>query len=156
MGRYIDWSHVCGRYKDASGFADASAMGSYWISHAEAEVDGRLAVRYTVPFANTPTLAPLLVQDLAIDVTYQKLNIAKKKKAELAESLKSRFEGLLNGTILITDANGPIQSTGNLAWNENSYHTSFGMDNPVNWRVDSQSIEDVQNARGQFNGFFGY
>lgn len=156
MGRYIDWGHVVGRYKDASGFADASAMSSFWVGHAEAEVDGRLAVRYTVPFANTPTLCPLLVQDLAIDVTYQKLNIAKKKKTELTASIKERFDGLLAGTILITNSAGPIAGASNLSWSENSYHSSFGMDNPVNWGVDSQSIVDIQDARGQFRGFFGY
>ncbi len=155
MGRYIDWSHVTGRYKDASGFADAAVMGSYWIAHAEAEVDGRLALRYTTPFANTPTLTPLLVQDLRIDVCYQKLNIAKKKKQELADSIKSRFEGLIDGTIIITDSGGPINGATNNAWCENSYHTSFGMDSPLNWRVSSQSQMDIQDERGQFRGF-GY
>lgn len=157
MGRYIDWSHVTGRYKDATKLALANEIGSYWLAHAEALVDARLAVRYTVPFTamTASTSPPLLVQDLAIDVCYLKLLIAKKKKKELSDDIEKRFEGLINGTILITDADGPIGPQSNIAWAENSYHSSFGMDDPTNWRVDSQSQQDIQDARGQFDGFFG-
>lgn len=153
MGRYIDWSHVVGRYKDAVKLFDSTNAGSFFIPHAEAEVDGRLAVRYAVPFTNTPT-PPLLVQDLAIDVAYYKLIVNKKAKEALQQSIEDRFKGLINGTILITDANGPIGTAPNTAWYENSYHTSFGMDNAINWRVSSEAQEEVQNERGQFNGFF--
>lgn len=154
MSRYIDWSHVVGRYKDAIKLADANAVGSYWLQHAEALVDARLASRYTVPFANTPTLTPLLIQDLAIDVCYLKIMVAKKRKKELIDDVEARFTGLLNGTILLTDSGGVIGGQSNIAWAENSYHTSFGMDSPLNWRVDSQSQQDIQDRRGQFDGTY--
>jgi hypothetical protein len=154
--RYLTWDHVIGRYKDAQTVADqASVANSYYIPHAEAEVDGRLASRYAVPFANTPTLTPFLVQDLAIDVAYLKMVIGKGKKEEIRKSLEERFKAILNGTLIITDALGPVQGLPNKAWFENSYHGAFGPDDVVNWAVDSQSIEAAQDARGQFNGFFG-
>lgn len=149
MGRYIDWALVVGRYKDAATLAEATGTGSYWLAMAEFEIDGALGARYTVPF--TPT--PLQVQDLCIDLTYYKMTIGKQSKKDLKAYIDQRITGLVNGTIVLVTSAGNIQGDPNAAWSENSYHTSFGPDDPVNFRVDSNWMHDVQNARGQFRGF---
>lgn len=148
MGRYIDWGEVTGRYKDAVGLGDSTGMGSYWLTHAEAEVDGRVAPRYTVPFSP----APMQIKDLCIDLTYWKMTVGKANKKELKAYIDERFNGILAGTILLTNSLGPLQGQANDAWFENSYHTSFGPDSPLNFRVDSNWSQQVQDDRGQFRG----
>lgn len=144
MGRYIDWSHVTGRYSDAAKAGDSNDVGSYWINMAEFEVDGRLAKLYTVPFSP----APLVVQDLCIDLTYYKMNILQEKVVPLKKSIDERFESILNGTLVLTNSIGSLLSSPpNAAWISNSYHSMFGPDSDAKWRVDSQWILDAEDDR---------
>lgn len=150
MARYADWSDVVGRYKDAASIAESTGMGSYWLASAEYEVDGALGKVYSVPFSP----APLQVKDLAIDLTYYKMTIGKKTGGELKKYIDQRIAGLIDGTIVLVTTTGLLQSDPNAAWFENSYHTSFGPDDPVNFRIDSNWIQNVQDERGQFRGQF--
>lgn len=145
MGRYINWADVTGRYGDFAKGADATVAAAAFIPQAEAEVDGRLAPKYTVPFSP----APYLVQDLCIDVAYYKATIRQEGSKLLGESLEQRFKAIINGTLLLTNSGGAIQESGGAAWCSNSYHSSFGPDSEVNWRVDSNWINDAMDARGQ-------
>ncbi len=150
MGRYIDWGLVVGRYKDEGTVAEATGTGSYFLNMAEYEIDGALGARYTVPFSP----APLQVQDLCIDLTYYKMTVGKSTKKDLKMYVYERIAGLIDGTIVLVTSAGNLQGEPNAAWCENSYHTSFGPDDPVNFQIDSNWVQDIQNARGQFRGTF--
>lgn len=148
MGRYIHWPDVVGRYPAAAKIVGAEGVGSYFMLHAEAEIDGRLAVRYTTPFANTP--APLLVQDLCIDLTYYKLTQQQEKAKELWTYIKDRLDSLIAGTIVLP---GEFPALGlpavRGAWLQgSSYHSAFGPDDPLNWTPDPALIEAAQDERG--------
>jgi len=146
MGRYIDWSHVTARYTDFAKGPDATRANAAFIPQAEAEVDGRLAVRYTVPFSP----APYLVQDLCIDLAYYKATIRQEDSKIIGESLEARFKAIIDGTLLLTNSGGTlVQESGGAAWCSNSYHSSFGPDSEVNWGVDSNWINDAMSDRGQ-------
>lgn len=145
MGRYITWADVTGRYTDFSKGPDAGVANVSYIPQAEAEVDARLAVKYSVPFSP----APYLVQDLCIDLAYYKAAIRQESSKLIKEYIDARFEALINGTMVLTNSAGAVAATGNFAWASNSYHSSVGMDGDVNWVVDSQAIYDIQSARGQ-------
>lgn len=139
MGRYIDWAMVTGRYQDAAKLAGDGPMGSYWLSGAEYEVDGFLASRYTVPF----TPAPPIVQDLCIDLTYYKMTIQQKNSEKLWKYIEKRIEMIINGTLVI-GTSGPA----GVAWSSaEGHHTSFGPDDPINWRISSSWAQDVEEAR---------
>jgi phage gp36-like protein len=146
MGRYIDWADVTGRYGDFAKGPDAAAAQSFFITQAEAEVDGRLAPKYTAPFSP----APEIVRDLSIDLTYYKATIRQEGSEKIKEYIDQRFEAIIDGTLLLTTSAGLVQTAGGLAWASNSYHSSFGMDSEVNWSVDSLQIEDIRDARGTF------
>lgn len=149
MGRYINWADVTGRYGDFAKGPDATQAAASFIPQAEAEVDGRLAVKYTVPFSPAPN-APYLVQDLCIDLAYYKATIRQETSKAIGDSLESRFKAIIDGTLLLTTSSGTLVSEqGATAWVSNSYHSSFGPDSEVNWRVDSNWINDAMNARGQ-------
>ncbi len=142
---YIDWSRVVGKYPDIAPKFDASAVNSNWIPGAEGEVNGRLAIKYTVPF----TPCPDMISDLVVDLTYYKMTYRQENQEALKKYIDERFKGLLDGTIAIATSGGVIPDVSNYAWASNSYHTSFGPDGPENWRVSSNWIEDTRDARGQ-------
>lgn len=143
MGRYIDWADVTGRYQAFPKAFDASAAESWLIPHAESEVDGRLAVKYTVPFSP----APYLVKDLSIDLAYYKVIFGSERAADLKTYIDDRFKAILDGSLVLTTSAGTVGQTGAYAWASNSYHTSFGPDSEVNWKVDCEWVTDVQDAR---------
>lgn len=143
MGRYINWADVTGRYSDFAKGPDASQAEAYFVPHAEAEVDGRLAAKYTVPFSP----APYLVKDLCIDLAYVKATARQEGSKLIAESIDKRFKDILDGKLLLTNSDGVVARTGDMAWASNSYHSAFGFDGEQNWRVDSYQITDISDAR---------
>jgi phage gp36-like protein len=144
MGRYITWADVSNKYGDFAKGGGALESGSYWIPQAEAEVDGRLAVKYSVPFSP----APDIVKDLSIDLAYCKATL-RQEGTKVKEYVDQRFKDIIAGTLVLTTSAGVVQTSGGTAWASNSYHSSFGLDNEVNWRVDSNAVYDLQSARGQ-------
>lgn len=145
MGRYIDWDDVADTYSDWPKSVSANTVGNLWIQRAEDEVDGRLAPKYSVPF----TPVPGIVRDLSIDLAYYKLAFASEKGKALGETLKERFEALLDGTMILTVSGSPLATT-NQPWSTHKdYPTQFGVDNPVNWLPSSAWASDQQEARGQ-------
>lgn len=146
MGRYIVWTDVTNRYADFAKGPDATIGEAAFIPQAEAEVDGRLAPKYTVPFSP----APYIVKDLCVDLAYYKATIKQESSKLIQEDLERRFKAIIDGTLLLTTSAGVVAGTGGFAWATNSYHSSFGFDSEVNWRVDSQQIGDLRDARGQF------
>lgn len=145
MSRYIEWDDVANSYPDWAKAVSANTVGNLWVPRAEDEVDARLAPRYTVPF----TPVPGVVRDLCIDLAYYKLVFASEKGKELKESLKERFEALLDGSMVLTTSAGAL-GTAERAWSTHqNYPTHFGVDNDVNWEVSSAWALDQQEARGQ-------
>jgi phage gp36-like protein len=145
VGRYIVWTDVTARYSDWAKGPDSTLGEAAYIPQAEAEVDARLAPKYTVPFSP----APYLVKDLCVDLAYYKATIRQESSKLIKEYIDERFKAIIDGTLLLTNSAGVVAGTGGFAWASNSYHSSFGMDDETLWRVDSQQAYDLQSARGQ-------
>lgn len=133
MSRYIEWTDVVDRYKDAGTYGDEDTIDKGYIVPAEAEVDGRLARMYSVPFVNTPA-APDIVRDLCIDLTYIKLTQGKMKTEELQKSLAARFADILSGKLEVS-VNGTLVDRAAITVSDAPAGTAFGFDDPTNWDV---------------------
>jgi hypothetical protein len=143
MGRYIDWGEVAGRYPKVAQIAGDTSLGSYWLQYAEYEIDGYLAQRYTTPF----TPENQIVNDLCIDLTYYKMTMAQETSKPLWEYIKYRLDAIIAGTMVLVDV-PPSTALGAVAWSEGAgYSTSFGPDDPVNWAVSSEWMQDVADSR---------
>lgn len=143
MGRYITWPDVTGRYQDAARKAGEGAVGSYWLTTAEDEIDGYLAAKYTVPFSP----APGIVRDLCVDLTYYKMIIQQPEAEKVWEYIDYRIKGILNGTLVLTSS-GSVLPQGTTAWSAaEGHHTAFGPDHEHNWHPSSSWMEDVQTER---------
>lgn len=141
MGRYIGWTDLVGRYPDAAKIAAQENVSSYTIPGAEAEVDARLAARYSTPFG---TPAPDMIRDLVVDLTYYKLTFRQKDSEKLYTYIMDRFASINSGTITLPST---LATVGVPVWTSNSYQSAFGPDDPTNWQPSIQSIEDAQSSR---------
>jgi hypothetical protein len=148
MGRYIEWDEVIDRYPVLNSIGGADEVSSAFIAYAEASVDGLLAGQYTVPFSSNN----LTAKDLSIDYTYW---MTGRFKLEDALSVYSSFHAtiamLKNGDQMMIVGSGSQISAGDansgIYSSTQSYHSSFGPDDPLNWRIDSDWMSDVQDSR---------
>jgi hypothetical protein len=149
MGRYIEWDDVVDRYHEISSIAGADELSSHYIVYSEAFVDGILKSHYATPFSNTNIM---VVKDLAIDICYWKLAYRKLDGVEAVWSYFHQVVGLLkSGQMALVGVDGvevPQVKADQAIWSSTqSYHTSFGMDDPINWKVPDLNIEDDESRR---------
>ena len=148
MGRYIEWDDVIDRYQVINTLGGSDEISSAYIVYAEAMVDGLLSSKFTVPFSNNN----MTVKDLAIDYTYW---MSARFKLEDAVAVYSSFFGTIamlkkdQMAMIATDGTlitGALKNSG-IYSSTQSYHSAFGIDDPINWRVDSDQMADAQDAR---------
>ncbi len=144
MARYITWKDVVDRYADAAKAQGGSeAVKTNYITGAEDEVDGRCAVKYTVPFSPVPGI----VRDLCVDLAYYKMILKNPKAAkELKSYIDDRFKSIIDGTLVLTTSAGLIEAQ-DKAWSTDQYGTAFGVDRDENWRVPSDWVDANKASR---------
>jgi phage gp36-like protein len=142
VSRYASWEDLIKRYPNAAKASANADMDEAYISPAEAEVDLRLSAVNTVPFTAP---VPAMIQSLTIDVAYYKLTMRSKESKSLQEYLYGKdgiFAALLAGRIKIDTT-----TLGNSAWIDKEYHSRFGVDDPINWSIDSDAVVDITDER---------
>ena len=147
MGRYINWSDVVDRYPEINTRGGAAVISSTYIVYAESFVEGMLNSHFTPPFSNNNQT----IKDLAIDCVFWR---AARFKDENAIQVKSDFYSVISmlkdGKMSMVTDEGLILAAGNgsIGYSTTqSYHSSFGMDEPINWRVDSSHVSDLAGTR---------
>jgi hypothetical protein len=132
MGRYIQWDDVIDRYPEINTLGGSDEVSSTYIVYAESFVDSILKSHWTPPFSDNN----MVVKDLTIDWTYFR---AARFKLENAIDVKMIDE--TGAEIPGVNAGGAVYS------NTQSYSTSFGMDDPINWEIDEDQIDDEATKR---------
>lgn len=154
--RYTNWAAVVARYPSVARIsqAEATAVESAFIIGAEAEIDARFASRYVVPFANTPTLAPAIIADIATDLAYYRITLLKLEAAQskvLKDSIDSRITEIANGNMSIVGSGGlVVGESGTVnAWSTHKgYPNITGIDDVSDWVVSSGELVDQESRRG--------
>lgn len=148
MGRYIEWDDVVDRYPELNTLGGADQLSSAYIVYSEAYVDALLSDKYTPPFSNNN----MIVKDLCIDFCYWRAARFKFEDASMVK--KTFFETIAmvnDGQINMVDDSGTLLDVGEKTLgvysNTQSYHSAFGIDDPIYYSVDSDYIEDTQDAR---------
>jgi len=85
---------------DADGTADQAVLDRA-IADAQAEIDGYLGTRYTVPLATVPTLIRRLAVDLAIWNLYCRRDLMTDARKLQYESARKILKGLAEGTVTL-------------------------------------------------------
>ena len=147
MARYIAWQDVVERYADAAKLSGGSeATKTSFVNFAEDETDGRLAGKYQTPFSPVPNV----VKDLCIDLAYYKMIFRQEDKAKpVLAYVNTRFADILTGRITLTISGTPLATVLDRAWStEQGFESSFGVDPPERWAVDSNWQDDFASRRG--------
>lgn len=143
MSRYATWENLVQRYPSASKASANADMDEAFISPAEAEIDWRLGGKVTTPFTAP---IPELIKSLTIDVAFYKLTMRTKESKTLHDYLYGCecgiFPLILAGKIPLT-----ASTAGNSAWVDKEYSSRFGVDDPINWQPDCDSIVDANEER---------
>ncbi len=151
MGTYASWSaDVLARYPSLSRVdSDAARVDSAWIAPAELELDAKLGAYFTAPF--TPT--NLTAKDLTVDLVYarwQRPHDGKKAKA-IQDAIEARIEALIAGReVMVLDDGTQLAASGGggaAFSNTANYHPIFGHGDTLAFRVDSDMVNDEENAR---------
>lgn len=148
MGRYIDWSDIVDRYPEIETLGGAAEIGETHINYAEAFIDGMLSDRFTPPFSNNN----MTIKDLSIDAVYWRAGRFKFEDAASIYSMTIQTISMLRkGELNMVDSGGNVLEVGEKTMgiysSTESYHSAFGIDDPINWRIDSDYMSDVQDSR---------
>jgi phage gp36-like protein len=143
---YTTWESISNKYSGgAAKIANTAELSAVIIPGAEAEINGRLASRYTVPFDPVPAI----ISDLCTDLAYCKLVIRDKKLYQQVKSYyDERMKMIEDGTMTV------VLSTGAVLSNESNFtgidcedHSVFGVDDPVNWQPDTDALDRAEGSR---------
>ncbi len=147
MGGYIGWDDVVNRYSILKDKVGASGVGSDYIGYAEAEVEGKLAPAFSIPFSSNN----VTVKDLCIDTTLHKsIQFTDIEKAEkIMTSIDDRIKKLLDGSMTMVTTSGDMMAKDNdSAWSETQdYVPVYGKGDIEDFLVDSSQLFDEELRR---------
>ena len=146
----VDFADVLGAYKSLeNGGFTAERVDTYHIPYAQAELESLLGVKNTVPFSNNNVVA----KDLVVKLTYSRIApVSKDDRDELRKEVLDAVERLLSGeAVMITDSGDilPGSAAAGIWSSTEDYHPIFTVDNPENWVVDEDQIDDIRSERDQ-------
>ncbi len=139
--RYITWEDVVDRH---SSLAKVEGISSSYVPTAEDWTDGMLAPQYTIPFSNTPAVAPNMVKDIAIDVCFLMSGRGKTEgRRGIAESIDAQIKKIFTGHAEIISGSGTIiERSGRKGYSSTeSYHSVFGLLAHEDLVFDKEQVE---------------
>ena len=134
---YCSYSDLIIRYPGINDnfYSSESLVNSACIHFADAELNARLAVAYSVPFA---TPAPSVIEDLSMDLCYYRvLRTKDPERAEMIhDAIIGRIDDMVKGNEAIVTASGtviyPTQEGAEVWSNTSGYNPTFSMLDPEN------------------------
>lgn len=146
---------------DTSFNTATTALASECITNAENKIREKLSKRYDVASAafQTSTSTPPVVQTickwLSVGYMYEDLSRGGKDGYSRADRYIKKAMGnldeILNYKANIVDSSGDLitESTESIPIysNTNDYHETFNEDSPLNWSIDPDKVEDIDNER---------
>jgi len=142
---YATWKHLANRYRAfADDLGDASIVNSHHIAPSEAQVEGRLAAKFTVPFEGVP----LQVRELVLDLTYLRWLTPRDlaRAADLRTDIDGRIARLLDGTDSLVLEDGTTvtaDGAGAVHHTRAGYKPVFDMRDAEDQHVDPDLLDDL-------------
>jgi phage gp36-like protein len=144
----------------SAGYTAASALVAQAITDAEAEIDGYVANRYSLPFSSVPVQVSAIADSLACYYTYLYVYSADNmNRNAFSEGQSTRYEIQLNklkaiadGEVVLTVSGGGVveqASSSSMVISANqSYTPIFDVDTSTSWGIDSDRSDAITNDRG--------
>ena len=146
---YAAYSDLLARYrKFAEDIGDSSAAMSTWITPAEREIEGRLAEKFSLPFASTPTVVKTLILDTAM--VHWLASRDPERATALREMIDAQLTRITEGkegivlsateTIFATEGAGVVYHT------QSGFKPVFDMRDSIDQHVDSDRTDAEDDA----------
>lgn len=159
MGIFCTTTSLETQWGTGNSFSGLTALASDCITDAENEVKKRLAVKYDVGEWTTSAATPPMVQTitkwLAVGYLYEATARGSKEAFARADRYIKRgqqnLDEILAGKAELTDSSGDVVEVDAEAkpvlGNTTDYHPTFNEDSPLNWRPDSDKLDDIDDER---------
>jgi len=156
MGKYTEAEDLRKLYREIDSAKLNDNDLEFYIRFAEAEIDGVLANRYTLPFSETPQLVRDMSAELSLIKVLDRYFTGQAQdendwRNTRKEELDRLLAGVNSGTIsLVSSAGTVIQPADGLVYvtsTTEDYTPTFGVGDVINEEVDPDRIEDEQNER---------
>ena len=138
-----------------------TSLATKLITHAENEINKYLSKRYDVgafsTLALTPPLVTSLCETLAEGYMYQRMSRGGKESISRAKNL---IDQAIDNLKLISeykedlvDSNGDVvtdmsQTSYRVLCNTSDYVNTFNEDDSLNWKIDQNKLDDIDDERG--------
>lgn len=138
-----------------------TSLATKLITHSENEINKWISKRYDVgTFNSTSTSVPPLVTSIAETLTegymYQRMSRGGKESLargkELINQALDNLKMISEYKLDLTDSNGDVitdmsQTAYRVLSNTDTYSNTFNEDDPLNWEVDTDKLDDIEEER---------
>lgn len=137
-----------------------TSLANKLITHAENEINKYLSKRYDVGSFNTSTSVPPLVtsicETLSEGYMHQRMSRggkdAHKRGKELIDQAIDNLKLIADYKLDLVDSSGTVlddmsQTAYRVLSNTTDYANTFNEDDPLNWAVDEDKLEDIDGER---------
>jgi phage gp36-like protein len=142
----------------SSGYTTASTLAAQAISDAEAEINGYVAQRYSLPFTTVPVQIRSIANGLSVFYTYLYVYSADNiNQNDFTDDPRykiqlGKLKAIADGDIVLTMTNGSAvvqaSSTSMVNSANKSYQPIFDLDTSTSWAIDSDRADEISNDRG--------
>lgn len=136
-----------------------TALGDKCITWAEDEINKHLSERYDVsaftPSASVPPMVRSLCEQLSMGYMYDAMSRSGKESHTRAERFIDRV--MINLSDLVNNKADLVNTAGSslselstrkgVLSNTEDYHTTFDEDDPLDWVIDSDKLNDIESGR---------
>jgi len=124
------------------------------FNDAEAEINGVIAARYSLPFTTVPPLVRSLTAKLAAGYAirdgFAVEGLRRNQYLDDFKEAKDTLKMLVTGDMKLTYTDGslvPVNTSSRFKSSAENYTPIFGRDEPKKWTRDQDEIDDTSNAR---------
>lgn len=142
-------------------FTDLTSSASLMITQAENEIRKQLSNRYDMgssPFLTSTSLPPMvttLCEWLSLGYLYEltaRGSVDQYARADrFINKAHENMKMILNYEFNLVDSTGTEVASSStdmqVKSNTSGYHSTFDEDDPLNWKVDSDKIDDIDDGR---------
>ena len=160
MGTFATTSSLFTKMIGTTSDTATTNLASASIYDAENEVKKHLSKRYdfsSAPFLTTTSIPPVITtitETLALGYMYENMSRGSKEGYARADRYIVRamdnIKALLNGEAQLTSSDGALISEVDGDWKvyaTENYSPTFNEDDPKNWRIDADKLDDISDER---------
>lgn len=139
-----------------------TALASKLITHAENEINKHLSKRYDISSFQTVTSVPPLVtslaEQLAVGYMYRHMDRGGEhpdtRPAQIIKPIMENLKAIADYKMdLLNTAGAVINDMSNTSYRclstTDGYSNTFNEDDPLNWQVDSDKLDDISDERDE-------